>query len=254
MNFFDDSAYVIQFDRRGNTDFITTTNGYVVVTEAFKKDMLSIAADYGYDSATGTVTDVGTLRARGLKVASCNFSCGYYEAHSDSEYINIFDLFLATKIICEFTVVAQDDYKFPTVVHTPTLQTTYAASSEYRPYVKLSGKQFTAASSIACLLPYVTYGIRNGGTVAERNKLKTHSIIAANKIFLEGMFYASGEPGEYNPLLVCPTCRTHTIMETLHGRECFECGMESNYAPTKYSAPAVQADLFDRASDDLLGG
>jgi hypothetical protein len=43
-------------------------------------------------------------------------------------------------------------------------------------------------------------------------------------------------------------------METLHGRECFECGMESNYAPTKHSAPAVQADLFDRASDDLLGG
>jgi hypothetical protein len=42
---------------------------------------------FGYKEECGLITDVGELKERGLKVSAINLSCGYYEPHTDREFI-----------------------------------------------------------------------------------------------------------------------------------------------------------------------
>lgn len=92
MKFFDDCNFVVQCDRRGNSDFITFTNGIQVASEEFKSAMKPIYEKYGYSSCLGIATDVGALKSRGLKISACNLSCGYYDPHTSAETINMDDL------------------------------------------------------------------------------------------------------------------------------------------------------------------
>jgi hypothetical protein len=125
MNFFNDSRFVVQLDRRGNTDFINFTNGYEVSTEEFTKEFLeniNFTDNSLYSKSQGTVTDVGTLRKRGLQVASCNLSCGYYEAHCSTEYIDVYDCLLAVYSSISFAAISNKVYEFPKVVKNTLLE------------------------------------------------------------------------------------------------------------------------------------
>lgn len=83
MKFFDDVRFVVQCDRRGGSDFITSAGGWQLCDDSFTSqfDM----ARFGYKPASGMMTDVMELKARGLKVAACNLSCGYYNPHTSEE-------------------------------------------------------------------------------------------------------------------------------------------------------------------------
>jgi hypothetical protein len=75
MSFFDNSLVVTQLDRRSYTnDFIKYTNG----VQTFNPEHYDLIGDlmdkYGYTLNSGTATDVGGLRKRGLKVSSHNLS------------------------------------------------------------------------------------------------------------------------------------------------------------------------------------
>lgn len=84
ISFFKDARFVIQCDRKGNKDFIATACGVKLCSDEFIKD--AGIADFKYEVChTGGLTDVKTLRSRGLTVCSCNISCGYYEPHTDHE-------------------------------------------------------------------------------------------------------------------------------------------------------------------------
>lgn len=47
---------------------------------------------YGYEMVRGGKTDVVELKMRGLAVPVCNISCGYYDAHKNSEYTKFSEL------------------------------------------------------------------------------------------------------------------------------------------------------------------
>lgn len=83
MSFFDDCRFVIQCDRRGSSDFIMSAGGWHLCDDSFtsKFDMTR----YGYKPTSGLMTDVMELKSRGLKVAACNLSCGYYNPHTSEE-------------------------------------------------------------------------------------------------------------------------------------------------------------------------
>ncbi len=85
LDFFTDSRFIIQCDRRGGSDLITNIGGWTpLCSEAFMK-----AIDFekfGYKEETGMITDVGELKERGLKVSALNMSCGYYNPHTDEEF------------------------------------------------------------------------------------------------------------------------------------------------------------------------
>lgn len=90
MDFFEDSSIVTQLDRRSYTnDFINHTNGVSTFSKEHNEVVTPLLEKYGYQFNTGSCTDVGKLRQRGLKVCSHNLSCGYFNEHTDREIIHI---------------------------------------------------------------------------------------------------------------------------------------------------------------------
>lgn len=83
MKFFDDCRYVLQCDRRGNSDLITNIGCIDLCSDTFITDV--DPEKWSYREETGMMTDVEALKEHGLSVSAINISAGYYNAHSDEE-------------------------------------------------------------------------------------------------------------------------------------------------------------------------
>ena len=108
MDFFADARFVVEPDRRGGNDLITSISGYDIASEAFLN-----AFDYesfGYKKTSGLMTDVLELTERGVGVACINMSCGYYNPHSDEEFTVIADLLNALYLVEHIITVCTDVY------------------------------------------------------------------------------------------------------------------------------------------------
>lgn len=90
MKFFDDCRFVLQCDRKGNSDFISSIYGNSLCSSQFIKN--ASLGEHGYKEERGMQTDVQTLRQRGLEISCANISCGYYYPHTPHEMTNIADL------------------------------------------------------------------------------------------------------------------------------------------------------------------
>ena len=90
MDFFKDARFALQCDRRGAHDLITTAGWTELCSSNFVNAMQPEL--FGYKEETGMLTDVLTLKEKGLGVSCVNISCGYYEPHTDCEFTNIPDL------------------------------------------------------------------------------------------------------------------------------------------------------------------
>lgn len=88
LEFFEDCRYAIQIDRRNGGDIITTGSGTKLASPEFEKLLNELGAVYQYKTTTGLNTDVVKLKQRGLGIAACNLSAGYYNPHTKQEYIN----------------------------------------------------------------------------------------------------------------------------------------------------------------------
>ena len=80
-----DAAYIVEMDRLGGNDIIDTS-GY---TRLCSVEFLEIWESLGFKSATGTFTDLNELKETAPKVNMVNISCGYYNPHTNGEYLNI---------------------------------------------------------------------------------------------------------------------------------------------------------------------
>lgn len=96
MKFFKDCRFVIQCDRKGGGDIVTSINGVPLCSDAFVKAIQP--EKHGYAECPGLLTDVYTLKQRGLPVSCINISCGYYNPHTDREITILPDLMRC----CEF--------------------------------------------------------------------------------------------------------------------------------------------------------
>lgn len=83
MSFFNDCRFVIQCDRRGNSDLITSIGCMDICSEQFIRDIEP--EKWGYKEEQGMMTDVESLKEQGLPVSAINMSCGYYNPHTDEE-------------------------------------------------------------------------------------------------------------------------------------------------------------------------
>ena len=93
MTFFDDSAYVIQSDRQRAEDIVVATYGGKMTSAAFDKVAVKAGKQYGYSLCnTGGLTDVVTLKDRGLEVCAINIASGYYKPHQEREVVRIADV------------------------------------------------------------------------------------------------------------------------------------------------------------------
>lgn len=83
MEFFKDCRFVIQCDRRGNSDLITSIGCMDLCSEKFIQDV--DPEKWGFKEEQGMMTDVESLKEQGLSVSAINISCGYYNPHTDEE-------------------------------------------------------------------------------------------------------------------------------------------------------------------------
>ena len=90
MKFFDDCRFVLQCDRKGNSDFISNIYGNSLCSPQFIKD--ASLGEHGYKEGHGMQTDVQALREKGLEISCANISCGHYYPHTPHEMTNIADL------------------------------------------------------------------------------------------------------------------------------------------------------------------
>lgn len=115
MSFFENCRFVLQCDRKGNSDFISTASSVELCSDEFIKDVQ--LDKFGYKKANGMMTDVMTLKEQGLKVCACNISCGYYNPHTNNEMTRLSDLFrcyaLVNSIISNCKKVYHHKYERP---------------------------------------------------------------------------------------------------------------------------------------------
>ena len=85
LSFFNDVKFVLECDRKGCTDVVSVGKAETLLCEPdfIPQHLLS---EYGYKMVKGGKTDVVELKTRGLDIPVCNISCGYYDAHKNSEY------------------------------------------------------------------------------------------------------------------------------------------------------------------------
>lgn len=85
LSFFSDVKFVLECDRKGSSDVVFIGKGG---TQLCEQDFIpqQFLNKYGYEMVRGGKTDVVELKIRGLAVPVCNISCGYYDAHKNSEY------------------------------------------------------------------------------------------------------------------------------------------------------------------------
>lgn len=118
VKFFDDCRFVLECDRKGNSDFITQIYHEQICSDEFVSDLKPILNEYGYKEATGLLTDVITLRDNGLKLSCANISCGYYNPHTQFEFTNLYDLKNCLKMVLEICGIEktylyeEEDYKY----------------------------------------------------------------------------------------------------------------------------------------------
>ena len=92
IDFFSDTRFVLQCDRRGNTDFVDNIYSVQLQSKRFKRDVSKILSKYGYTPTHGMLTDVYAIKQMGVGVSVANMSCGYYNPHCDDETISLVDV------------------------------------------------------------------------------------------------------------------------------------------------------------------
>lgn len=83
MTFFENCRFIVQPDRKGSSDLITSICGEICSSD-FERDIQ--APLFGYTATSGLMTDVLELSERGVGVSCINLSCGYYKPHTEEEY------------------------------------------------------------------------------------------------------------------------------------------------------------------------
>ena len=108
MSFFDDVRFVIQPDRKGNSDLITNIGYSELCSEGFIEAIEP--EKWGYMEENGLMTDILTLKEKGLGVSCINVSCGYYNAHTDEEITVKKDLLKCLRFIEHIIEDCTDTY------------------------------------------------------------------------------------------------------------------------------------------------
>lgn len=83
--------FVIECDRKGASDVVNIGKGE---THLWDSSLIPahLLQKYHYEMVRGGKTDVVELKMRGLEIPVCNISCGYYNAHKNSEYTRFSEL------------------------------------------------------------------------------------------------------------------------------------------------------------------
>jgi predicted site-specific integrase-resolvase len=129
MSFFDDVMYVLQCDRKGNSDFVNKISNKELQSKIFMEDVTPVISAHNYKFSNGGTTDVEALYVKGLKVSSANMSCGYYNPHSDDEIVCVSDVFRCEEMVYDiFCTLLQ---RYPIEVYKPFVTSYVPRTTKY---------------------------------------------------------------------------------------------------------------------------
>lgn len=129
MEFFQDCRFVLQCDRRGNSDMVVNIDGTALCSKEFIHDVK--AGKHGYKRSTGFLSDVAALKRKGLAVSCVNLSCGYYEPHTDREYTVVRDLQKCFEFVCHIIETCTNVYAH---TYKPPKSKSFAKAYGWRDY------------------------------------------------------------------------------------------------------------------------
>lgn len=111
LDFFKDCKYIVEPDRMGGDDLITSMSVGKVCSDDFINALG--AESFGYKPERGSITDVGELVESGVGISCLNLSCGYYCAHSDEEFTVLSELQNALDFVCHIIeTLTEKSYPF----------------------------------------------------------------------------------------------------------------------------------------------
>lgn len=110
LDFFKDCRFIVQPDRRGGKDLITSMYCGEVCSDDFIRAIGY--EEFGYKIERGSITDVGELVDMGVGISCLNLSCGYYEAHTDLEFTVLSELENCLCFVQHIIDVCVDVYPF----------------------------------------------------------------------------------------------------------------------------------------------
>lgn len=110
LSFFKDCRFIIEPDRKGGSDLITS----MAVGDVCSKEFIDAIGykEFGYKEEVGSITDVGELVERGVGISCLNLSCGYYDAHSDHETTRLTELENCLNFVQHIVETCTDVYPF----------------------------------------------------------------------------------------------------------------------------------------------
>lgn len=123
--------YAIELDRRGSNDAVF----YDCDNEDFEE---FITKDF-YKTAFGSYSDISTV-APFLKCAAVNLSCGYYNAHTEKEYVVLNEMERSMEEVCRILERTTEKDKFEYIEGTSyygsygSYYSNYNSSKNYRSY------------------------------------------------------------------------------------------------------------------------
>ena len=132
----DTLKFIVELDRKGSNDAV-----YYNCANADFEDYVSCC---GFVTATGSFSDISFI-APDLGVAAVNLSCGYYNAHTLHEYINVAELeHTIVRVLGMVDDATQDDFPVCEYVEFDTHFDFQDNGLEHAAFVRygLSGKHF----------------------------------------------------------------------------------------------------------------
>lgn len=115
---FDDAKWILELDRKGDKDFIQRSGGIKLCSDEFAQKFI----DMGFKKADGVFTDVNIFKPQVPAINMANLSIGYYEPHTDKEYL---DTVAFEKIINKVAQFIEADYDFLDDTEEPEPSTKY---------------------------------------------------------------------------------------------------------------------------------
>lgn len=117
--FYKNCNFILQCDRRGNSDFLTTSAATKLCSDDFIGAAKPFVEKHGYVVRdNGVSTDVDTLVRGGVGVSCVNLSSGYFNPHTDNETVSVNDVGRAYSLMYDIVYNLQGE-KFP-FKYTPT--------------------------------------------------------------------------------------------------------------------------------------
>ena len=100
-SFFADCRYIIQLDRWGHKYFIDTKRRQKTVSHNFSSEIGHVKKAFEFKSTEGSITDCVNLWLDGVGISCVNISSGFYNPHTDIEYIVIDELWHSIMFVAE---------------------------------------------------------------------------------------------------------------------------------------------------------